>query len=115
MSISRAKGLISPYVFIYFSDALFYYQPSVYPDVLLGYIRFCDKNFVYISHVFQAYYMPCLPYSPWSADRSDILWRVRIVKLPSLQFPLAVSQYFLVDLNILSHYTVRSILGLLLL
>jgi len=46
--------------------------------------RSSDKNFVHISHLFHACYMPC-PSHPPSDCTSNVWWSIHVMKLPILQ------------------------------
>jgi len=48
--------------------------------------RFSNQNFVCISHILYAFYMPHLSHSPWLDHTNNIWWREQVTKLLIMQF-----------------------------
>jgi len=56
--------------------------------------RFSDQYFVWNSHLFHAWYIPCLPHPPWLDHPNNIWWSIHIIKLLIMQSSSA-SYHFL--------------------
>jgi hypothetical protein len=57
-------------------------------------IRFSDHNFIRISHLFHACYVPHLSHLPWLNRPNNIRWRVQVMQLLTIQSSIASCQFF---------------------
>jgi len=76
--------------------------------------QFSNQNTVYISHLFQACYMPCSSH-PWVDHPNNIWWSVQVRKLLTMQSSPASSHFLLLRCKcspqhpVLKHYICSSL------
>jgi hypothetical protein len=71
------------------------YFPKIHSNIILSctpsyslIFRFSDQNFVRISHLSSACYIPCPPHPPWFDHPNNFWWSVQVMKLLIMQcFP----------------------------